>query len=126
MPSVFDDMFATYGSPVLEAGLGEDITHRPLGESGNDATVTAIVTRRKREKDNDHGRGFISRVSIDVATSGLSLSDDDQWVIDSIVYQVEALGIVTNGRRAIELVRREDVTNTTRRRTNSRNERVRA
>ena len=103
----FDSDFATEWADLLEA-TGRSITHRPGGVAANDVTITAAFAtppaRTANYKDDTTGEARVSKATV-YASTGLSIDQDSQFVIDSEVWSVTAPGPIQGGHQAFPVQR---------------------
>lgn len=98
-----DEINADAAEVFLEVDdFAESVIHWPSGESGSAAPVTALVFWDDAEKVTQGGKKFPVNGTLHVS-SGLTLSDDDVWVIGGINYQAVTVGQPAGGLVEVEV-----------------------
>lgn len=82
--------------------FAESVTHRPLGVTANDATVTAIVEWDEPSVETSHGREVRQSGKLSVADS-VSCSVKDHWVVDSVTYQATSVRPAQGGLQIVTI-----------------------
>lgn len=104
MPNV-PQLAAAQASLALSS-FGETVTHRPLGNSDNDASLTAIVELREPQRIEEGGRGVKREAELAVASS-VSVDVRDRWQFrggwwETITLNVSEAGLITLDVRQVE------------------------
>jgi hypothetical protein len=106
MPSQFEDMLSEIGTPLLMEKLGGPLTRYPAGVMADAiAGIAAIVEWDETEKDFDRGQGVKTRGQLHLA-AGVTVTDEDTWLINGLVYSVETVGPALGGMRVVKIVLR--------------------
>ena len=100
------DLIAADASAVFlnTEDFAETVTHRPLGNDGDDVAVTAIVVWDKAGENGDGGKGTKLSGRLDVAGS-LAVAETDQWVVGGVLYQTLSIGEPQGGLRMVMIQR---------------------
>ena len=97
----------------------ESVTHRPLGNASNDASVAALIWMDEPEIQNTNGRATVQRGYLDVSST-LSLNESDRWEIRGRWYDTETVSTPDTGMVRVAVVERRADTVTSAGRTSRR------
>ena len=104
MSSLHDQLVAATGRGHLERQCGRSVTHRPLGDSANDASVTVLFDEMNSTRDDEAGLRTTRKATLYVSTS-LSVDESDQWLDGSELWHTESLGARDGSQRAVYVKR---------------------
>ena len=83
------------------------VTHRPLNNSSNDASVTAWFDEREPVETLDRGIGTSRRAELFVASS-VSANVRDRWQVSSQWWETETVEGAAGGMIRVSLVRPQE------------------
>lgn len=107
MASAFDTEFLSDAAPDLFTEFGAAVTHRPLNDSANDASVTAIFQEMTPQESAERGKSVVRRGKVTVYST-VSLSVKDRWQISSEWWEAVSVRVLQGGISEVSVQRQED------------------
>lgn len=88
--------------------FAERVTRYPCGDRvGGGFSVTGVFEEQEPAKDTSRGQANVRRGTLHVA-AGTDVSDNDSYLINSELWQLESWGRTDSAMMALELVRHEE------------------
>jgi hypothetical protein len=91
--------------------FAETVTHRPQGNSANDAPVAAVFEEKEPRPTDNENSHWIERVAMLTVSASLTLKTSDQWIIGegSVEWQTMSISTEELGLITVMIQRRDNV-----------------
>ena len=89
--------------------FAEEVTHRPLGQAGDDVSRTVVWIEQDPDRSTVRGEETVRRVQMHIAEA-VAVDVRDLWIRSSEVWATKAIQGVAGGLRMLTLERRDTET----------------